>query len=106
MALQTSSADRFAAFLSQCLSFEKNCSIGFISGEYFGRKKSGAPSGADSQAYGMTLARSEIVHDDDVARPQAGESHMDLKLLFLRLEHGIPSHDTFSTVFRLLKCVS
>jgi predicted transposase YbfD/YdcC len=32
-----------------------------------------------------------------------GESKEDLLRLFLRLEHGIPSHDTFSRVFRLLK---
>jgi predicted transposase YbfD/YdcC len=32
-----------------------------------------------------------------------GEAKADLLRLFLRLEHGIPSHDTFSRVFRLLK---
>src|ERR1700740_2840048 len=32
-----------------------------------------------------------------------GESKEDLLRLFLRLEHGVPSHDTFSRVFRLLK---
>src|SRR5882724_11523139 len=32
-----------------------------------------------------------------------GESKEDLLRVFLRLEHGIPSHDTFSRVFRLLK---
>jgi predicted transposase YbfD/YdcC len=32
-----------------------------------------------------------------------GESKEGLLRLFLRLEHGIPSHDTFSRVFRLLK---
>ena len=72
MALQTSSTDRFAVFLSQCLSFEKHCSIGFRSGEHFGRK-SRAPGGADGQAYGVALVRAEIVHDDDVTRSQAGE---------------------------------
>ena len=32
-----------------------------------------------------------------------GQSKEELLRLFLRLEHGIPSHDTFSRVFRLLK---
>jgi predicted transposase YbfD/YdcC len=32
-----------------------------------------------------------------------GEAKEGLLRLFLRLEHGIPSHDTFSRVFRLLK---
>jgi len=32
-----------------------------------------------------------------------GESKEELLRLVLRLEHGIPSHDTFSRVFRLLK---
>src|SRR6202163_4631447 len=32
-----------------------------------------------------------------------GHSKEGLLRLFLRLEHGIPSHDTFSRVFRLLK---
>jgi predicted transposase YbfD/YdcC len=32
-----------------------------------------------------------------------GQSKERLLRLFLRLEHGIPSHDTFSRVFRLLK---
>src|SRR3979490_2325906 len=31
-----------------------------------------------------------------------GEAKEGLLRLFLRLEHGIPSHDTFSRVFRLL----
>src|SRR5258708_37425519 len=32
-----------------------------------------------------------------------GRSKEGLLRLFLRLEHGIPSHDTFSRAFRLLK---
>src|SRR6202047_2755550 len=32
-----------------------------------------------------------------------GHSKKGRLRLFLRLEHGIPSHDTFSRVFRLLK---
>src|SRR3954467_15326988 len=32
-----------------------------------------------------------------------GQSKEGLLRVFLRLEHGVPSHDTFSRVFRLLK---
>ena len=32
-----------------------------------------------------------------------GQAKEGLLRLFLRLEHGIPSHDTFSRVFRLLQ---
>src|SRR5262252_9085392 len=32
-----------------------------------------------------------------------GEAKEGLLRLFLQLEHGIPSHDTFSRVFRVLK---
>jgi predicted transposase YbfD/YdcC len=32
-----------------------------------------------------------------------GEAKQELLRLFLRLEHGVPSHDTFSRVFRLLE---
>src|SRR6202163_1104667 len=32
-----------------------------------------------------------------------GQAKEGLLRLFLRLEHGIPSHDTFSRVFRLLE---
>src|SRR6266567_7151150 len=32
-----------------------------------------------------------------------GEAKEELLRLFLRLEHGVPSHDTFSRVFRLLE---
>lgn len=35
-----------------------------------------------------------------------GRSKEEVLRLFLRLEHGIPSHDTFSRVFRLLKPVA
>ena len=43
MAAQTVSTVLAAAFRSRCLSLAKTCSIGFRSGEYFGRKKSLAP---------------------------------------------------------------
>ena len=32
-----------------------------------------------------------------------GEAKEELLRLFLRLEHGVPSHDTFSRVFRLIE---
>src|SRR3954471_21233532 len=44
MAAQTASTVRAAALRSRCLSLAKTCSIGFRSGEYFGRKKSLAPT--------------------------------------------------------------
>jgi hypothetical protein len=44
MARQTASTVRVAAFRRKCLSLAKTCSMGFKSGEYFGRKKSLAPT--------------------------------------------------------------
>ena len=44
MAAQTASTVRAAAFRSRCLSLAKTCSIGFRSGQYFGRKNSLAPA--------------------------------------------------------------
>lgn len=44
MASQTASTVRAAALRNQCLSLAKNCSIGFRSGEYLGRKNSLAPA--------------------------------------------------------------
>ncbi len=41
---QMVSAERAAALRNKCLSLAKNCSIGFRTGEYFGRKKSLAPA--------------------------------------------------------------
>src|SRR3981189_995504 len=38
------STDRAAALRNKCLSLAKTCSIGFRSGEYFGRKQSLAPA--------------------------------------------------------------
>ena len=40
MAAHTASTVRAAAFLTRCLSLAKTCSMGFRSGEYFGRKNS------------------------------------------------------------------
>jgi hypothetical protein len=36
--------DRAAALRNKCLSLAKTCSMGFMSGEYFGQKKSLAPA--------------------------------------------------------------
>ena len=44
MAAQTESTVRAAALRSMCLSLAKTCSIGFKSGEYFGRKNNLAPA--------------------------------------------------------------
>jgi hypothetical protein len=43
MASETVSMDRLAALHSQCLSFAKNGSMAFKSGEYFGKNSSRAP---------------------------------------------------------------
>lgn len=44
MAAHTASTVRAAVFLTRCLSLAKTCSMGFRSGEYFGRKNSLAPT--------------------------------------------------------------
>ena len=44
MAAQTVSTVRTSALRSRCLSFEKTCSIGLRSGEYFGSGNSLAPA--------------------------------------------------------------
>ncbi len=44
MAAQTVATVRAAALRSRCLSLAKTCSIGFRSGEYFGRNRSLAPT--------------------------------------------------------------
>ena len=56
---------RAAALRKRCLSFAKTCSIGFRSGEYFG-------SLADSFAF----VAAEIVHNDEIARPQGGRRNL------------------------------
>src|ERR1700694_4234755 len=72
MASQTASVVRFAALRRQCLSFAKNCSMWFRSGEYFGRKKSRAPAARMARG----TARTKIVHDDDVAWPQRRDKNL------------------------------
>ena len=67
---------RPAAFRSHVLSLAKSCSIGFRSGEYFGRKKSLAPAARMAARIALPLWGAEIVHDDDVARLQ--RRHQDL----------------------------
>ena len=70
MASQTASGVRAAALRSQCLSLAKSFSIGFRSGEYFGRKKSRAPAARMARRTAAALVRAEVVHDDDVAGTQ------------------------------------
>src|SRR5664279_3545550 len=50
-------------------------------------------------ALAATLCGAESCSDME----EFGQSKEELLRLVLRLEHGIPSHDTFSRVFRLLK---
>jgi predicted transposase YbfD/YdcC len=50
-------------------------------------------------ALAATLCGAECASD----MAQFGRAKADLLQRFLRLEHGIPSHDTFSRVFRLLE---
>ena len=76
MAAQMASTVRAAAFRSRCLSLAKTCSMGFRSGEYFGRKKSLAPAARMSCAHGLALVAAEIVHDDDVAWAQRGDEDL------------------------------
>src|ERR1700738_2108555 len=76
MASQTASVVRFAALRRQCLSFAKNCSMGFRSGEYFGRKKSRAPAARVARRTALLLCEPKIVHDDDVAWPQRRDKNL------------------------------
>src|SRR6202047_180170 len=50
-------------------------------------------------ALAATVCEAEVCSD----MADFGQSKEGLLRLFLRLEHGIPSHDTFSRVFRLLE---
>jgi hypothetical protein len=60
---QIVSAERAAALRNKCLSLAKTRSIGFRSGEYFGRKKSLGPGCADELAHRFGFVTTEIVHD-------------------------------------------
>src|SRR3954454_3379024 len=75
MAAQTASTVRAAAFRTRCLSLAKTCSIGFRSGEYFGRKNSLAPAERMSWARHCFVA-AEIVHDDDIAGTKDGQNNL------------------------------
>src|SRR5437016_7356296 len=57
MARQTVSTVRAASFRRKCLSLAKTCSMGFRSGEYFGRKNSLAPAERISWRAAWPLAR-------------------------------------------------
>ena len=76
MAAQTASTVRAAALRSRCLSLAKTCSIGFRSGEYFGRQEQLGAGRADELAYDLAPVAAEIVHDDDVAGPQRGQQNL------------------------------
>ena len=75
-AMQMASSVRAAAFRSRCLSLAKTCSIGFRSGEYFGRKKSLAPAERMSARTALPFVATEIVHDDDVTFAQRGQEDL------------------------------
>lgn len=51
----------------------KTCSIGFRSGEYFGRKNSLAPTERISRANDLAPVTAEIIDDDDVAWAKRGQ---------------------------------
>src|ERR1700709_424063 len=57
------------------------------------------PLGGPGIALAAVLCGAETCSD----MAEFGQAKEDLLRLFLRLEHGIPSHDTFSRVFRLLE---
>src|SRR5215213_1754293 len=59
-ALQTASVVRAAARRSQCLSFEKSCSIGFRSGEYLGRKRRRAPAARMARRTALLLCEPRL----------------------------------------------
>ncbi|KYK45209.1 hypothetical protein A1D31_35645 [Bradyrhizobium liaoningense] len=75
IAAQTASTVRGAALRSRCLSLAKTCSIGFRSGEYFGRKKSLAPT-ADELANCLAPVAAEVIQDDDIAGWKDGQKHL------------------------------
>src|SRR5665213_4091731 len=53
----------------------------------------------------LVIALAAVLCGAETASDMAefGQAKEGLLRLFLRLEHGIPSHDTFSRVFRLLE---
>ena len=84
MAAHTASTVRAAAFLTRCLSLAKTCSMGFRSGEYFGRKKELGADGANELTHGFASVAAEIVQDNDIAgakRRQKNLRHVGPKAL-------------------------
>ena len=69
--MQMVSTERAAAVRKKCLTLAKTCSIGFRSGEYFGKKR-----GADELAYCFGFVTAEIVHDHDVAGTKRGDKDL------------------------------
>jgi hypothetical protein len=73
---QMVSAERAAALRNKCMSLAKTCSIGFSSGEHFGRKKGLSPGCADELAHRFGFVTTEIVHDHDVAGAKRGDEDL------------------------------
>jgi hypothetical protein len=68
----------------------KTCSMGFRSGEYFGRKKSFGAGRAYGSANRPPLVAAEIVDDDDIARPQGwDENLLDVESELLAVDRAI-----------------
>src|SRR4051794_4108891 len=76
MALDTASTERRAAFGSQCFSLAKSCSIGFRSGEYFGREEQPGTHRAYETADCLAAMAAEVVDDDDVVGVQRRQQHL------------------------------
>src|SRR5215469_10338820 len=72
MAALRASTSRAVALRNRCFSLAKTCSMGFRSGEYFGKKNSLAPA---ELAHCLAPVTAEVVHDDDVVRVQAREQN-------------------------------
>src|SRR4030095_9597226 len=76
MAEQTVSKLLAAALRSQCLSLAKACSIGFRSGEYFGRKNSLAPTMRIGSRTGLATMTAKVIHNDNVAGAKCWNQHL------------------------------
>jgi hypothetical protein len=73
---QMVSAEHAAALRNKCLSLATTCSIGFRSGEYFGRKKSLAPAARMIWRTAFGFVTTEIFHDHDVAGAKRGDEDL------------------------------
>ena len=71
MRCQTAAMERSSALRSRVLSLAKTISIGFRSGTV-GRQEQQVRAGiSDGPAHGNALVAAQVVHHDDVARPQS-----------------------------------